>query len=361
MDRQLWGCYAVNDHMQPRAFVADVLLFERLVIPVPPEGDPSALAAWDAWQPGRQQELLEILGGIAYPIPWSSRLRQQFAAKWAASGSADEVNAQADEIRRAFAGGVSPPAQQATIAVLGEELTDRVRDLPGVKALAVYADPLRFDREWYLTRAWPFVTARNPAGSGLRKVVLPGRKWSFSAGWPIVTARKPIDPSPPEYEVEKAVPADEYQLAKLLAGRFAIPENPDRSDQDMLKEAVDLAAEPAMADWRESYHAWISDMAASGLSDRTKVRQMDDMVKAYNSAVTKNKRAVAVKLSAVIVGTGVGMGAAILGGPVLGVAAAAPITAMADVAAKKVFGDGPSDRIAAGALLAEAARRLSKP
>jgi hypothetical protein len=38
MDRQLWGCYAVDDHKQARPFVADVLLFERLVIPVQPEG-----------------------------------------------------------------------------------------------------------------------------------------------------------------------------------------------------------------------------------------------------------------------------------------------------------------------------------
>jgi hypothetical protein len=36
MARQIWGCYAVADHKKPKAFVADVLLYERLVVPVPP-------------------------------------------------------------------------------------------------------------------------------------------------------------------------------------------------------------------------------------------------------------------------------------------------------------------------------------
>ncbi len=34
MARLLWGCYSVADHLEPRAFVADLLLYDRLVIPV---------------------------------------------------------------------------------------------------------------------------------------------------------------------------------------------------------------------------------------------------------------------------------------------------------------------------------------
>ena len=32
---ETWGTFAVDDHLGKRAFVADVLLYDRLVIPVP--------------------------------------------------------------------------------------------------------------------------------------------------------------------------------------------------------------------------------------------------------------------------------------------------------------------------------------
>jgi hypothetical protein len=359
MGQQLWGCYAVNDHMQSRPFVADVLLFERLVIPVPPEDDPEALKPWKAWQPDRQRELLDILGDIAYRVPWSSQLRRVFAAQWAA-GIARVIDGEAEERRQDLAGGVSPQAQAATIMTLSREVSSKIFDQPDVRALAVYTDPMRFDREWYFSHARPFVTARKPAGSGRRKVVTFGREWYLSRGWPFVTAREPADAGEPDFDVEKAVPAGEYELARLLVSRLAVPERPDRSDQDMLKEAVELAAEPKMAEWRASYYEWISTMASRDLPETRKIREMAELVDAYNSAVTKKRRATAAKLTGVVVGTGAGVGAAIFGGPLLGVAAALPVATMTEVAAKRVFGDGPPERIAAGALLAEAAKELSK-
>ena len=38
-DWELWGTCSVRDHLARNAFVAEVLLFDRLVVPVPPAGD----------------------------------------------------------------------------------------------------------------------------------------------------------------------------------------------------------------------------------------------------------------------------------------------------------------------------------
>jgi hypothetical protein len=329
MSRQLWGCYAVNDHLRPRAFVADVLLFERLVIPVPPQDDDQAQKAWESWEPGKQQKLLKILGGIARQVPWSSKFRHAFAQEWRAVDAATDL-ALADEARKpAFPGGVSPEAAAVTRMLLSKDLTDKVLNQPDVLALAVYADPLNFDKEWFFSRAWPFVGHR----------------------------RRPV-PDQPAFEVETAAPVDEYGLAKMLVACLAIPEEPGFSDEDMLKKAVDIAGESDMIDWRQSYHAWIADMAHRGLSNKTLVREMNELIKAYNSAAKKKKRATITRQSATVVGGGVGMSAGIWGGP-LAVAAGVPVATIGDVVANRVYGEVPAHRIAAGALLAEAAKELA--
>jgi hypothetical protein len=56
MDIELWGTFSVRDHLEPRAFVADVLLYDRIVVPTLPDGDDPA--SWpDAWGLARQRVL----------------------------------------------------------------------------------------------------------------------------------------------------------------------------------------------------------------------------------------------------------------------------------------------------------------
>ena len=39
MPDELWGTFSVRDHLRRRAFIADVLLYDRLVIPYPPDDE----------------------------------------------------------------------------------------------------------------------------------------------------------------------------------------------------------------------------------------------------------------------------------------------------------------------------------
>ena len=94
---QLWGTFSVRDHCRPGAFVAEALLYDKLLIPVPPtveDGLSAAEAAreWQRWtdakwDPDRQRRILDILGDRAEPIPWTierqgewkSAMKQQFS------------------------------------------------------------------------------------------------------------------------------------------------------------------------------------------------------------------------------------------------------------------------------------------
>ena len=119
MAREVWATYAVNDHCLPRAFTADVMLYDRLVIPVPPtnptEDDKKLWAKYDV---GRQERMLEILGERARTVPWDSRQREQWKARFeAAKAVAGSTDALAFKMSRTQPTMGLPPTVTAVEAV----------------------------------------------------------------------------------------------------------------------------------------------------------------------------------------------------------------------------------------------------
>lgn len=54
---QLWGTFSVKDHVKAGAFIAEVLMYDRLVIPIPPQRDADdkektkeAEEEWERWK-----------------------------------------------------------------------------------------------------------------------------------------------------------------------------------------------------------------------------------------------------------------------------------------------------------------------
>ncbi|MGA8155726.1 MAG: hypothetical protein WB822_05825 [Rhodoplanes sp.] len=89
MSRELWATYSVRDHLEPRGLAADVMLFDRLVFPVPetslfdmsrPEvpavvewrRNPEEWKRWqkEGWEPESQEHLLDMLRPVIRKIPW---------------------------------------------------------------------------------------------------------------------------------------------------------------------------------------------------------------------------------------------------------------------------------------------------
>jgi hypothetical protein len=61
MDKsELWGTFSVRDHLRRRAFVAELLIYDRLVIPYPPPGDGVEYGRWRAKL--ASTEVVEIRG-----------------------------------------------------------------------------------------------------------------------------------------------------------------------------------------------------------------------------------------------------------------------------------------------------------
>jgi hypothetical protein len=125
---RLWGCHSVADHLEPRAFVADLLLYDRLVIPTPAPDD------WDRWEkrwdPDRQARLLEILGPLAERMEWSIELRGQLDDRYFPSAAALDVSQARDPF-------------QATRMIITDQVMDHASATGDVRGVAVYARPDR--------------------------------------------------------------------------------------------------------------------------------------------------------------------------------------------------------------------------
>jgi len=252
---RLWGCYSVADHLADRAFVADLLLYDRLVVPVPSEDD---RGRWEErWNPTRQTELLEIAEPFVKRIVWSAPLREQFERGFSPGLASFEIDSVS-----AHAANRSP--YEVSRQVVSDHLREEVRGENGdVLAVAVYAQPDRFDREWKLVRTFPFLRRRS--------VVEPGEL----------------------REVAQVSPADQQRLAKLVVTRLVVPDD-GADDKEVLKRTVELISKREVAERRAAFQELIASLAAKGLRNDTIVGEVQDLLDGLNESVlrhTKGRRA----------------------------------------------------------------------
>lgn len=83
---EVWATYSVRDHLVPGAFIEDVLFYDRLVLPVPPDKErfpevgEEEWKRWETnnWEPQKQRDVIETLGDVAITIPWTKKRQQEW-------------------------------------------------------------------------------------------------------------------------------------------------------------------------------------------------------------------------------------------------------------------------------------------
>lgn len=84
MPHEVWGTFSVRDHCARRPFLAEVLLYDRLVVPVPPNDAEVERWTVNGWEPGLQATLLELLGDRAVKVPWDQWREKSWQTRYAA-------------------------------------------------------------------------------------------------------------------------------------------------------------------------------------------------------------------------------------------------------------------------------------
>ena len=291
LDWQLWGTFSVVDHLRPDAFVSDVLVYNRLVVPVPPD---DAVDAWEQarWEPGRQRTILDILRDgdqrRVEEIPWGPERREEYQA-------------QISHMKSDLAAGVAfDVAMIQSFQPVGpgtrEQLATRM-------ALVDYRSEQR-----------DVAKIAGIPPSPVDIVAAYGNQQEFISD----TGAEPTDDS--------ASPGD---LLGAFALPFAVPADVGGADLDTLKRAVEYANQPQVQQYRQAFHRWRNRMVREGKSPVDAAKDLQHEINAYASWARSRGHAQIIRRACVVAGVGVGLAAALL--PVVGLPIAAAATGAAAV------------------------------
>lgn len=129
MSIERWGAFSVVDHKDARKLAADVLLYDRLVLPAPPGWDRER---WEKnkWDPKGLDDRITQLGDVAIRATWDLERQKQWKKKF------HELRKDARDINAAL---------QMTRRVLAEHGRDyRPPGVAGVEVIAAYQSEADF-------------------------------------------------------------------------------------------------------------------------------------------------------------------------------------------------------------------------
>ncbi len=226
---ELWGTFAVDDHTRRHAFVAETILFDRLVIPKPPEDDPEQHATWinEGWQPDLLKTAIGILGKLAVTIPWDENLRNVWAGEYASrfgkrSKLAKNVSFDFQTIRSAPP---DHPAMWTTRMVLADRMNTKADEELFRKLKNLDVDP----------------------AANIESVVGFGSYQDFRREIPVEGMRMEGPPAP-----AATIPENAF----LFRWDFVVPEDRDATDAKLLERAVVLSQQSEFRESRRRFHNW---------------------------------------------------------------------------------------------------------
>jgi hypothetical protein len=309
---EIWGTFSVKDHTRPGAFIADVIMYDQLVIPVPPSrwgnDKEEANAEWErwdknGWDPPKQAQLLGILDNLAVPVEWNKKWRE----RW-------------EKVATDRAEGTKQTAQ-ALLGATGEALLQIVpAKARGAVAVMPYdsLDALKQDL-------------------GISNVRLTGN------------------------DLERGAHLPGHALMAIVGREFLVPEDPDKDEFELLRDAVRVARDPGYREARGHLHRSLNRfLHSSGETDaasiETAVKEMERGIDEMRRSEIWKKVRNGMRHSLFVGNTAMKAAAAPIG-PAMAASAAISV---GNYVAKEVLSsrDGRWDPRPYGALFVDAQQRL---
>jgi len=230
MSKQIWGTFSVKDHCDPNSFVAEVMLYDRLVIPVPPNDKERERWRNLGWEPEYLNKLLNILGDRAYTVDWDEDRQQEWKARYEAGAS--------------IAQATSDTAFAATRTQLIENLP---RHVTGIQVVTNYTAMAELERDLRLHST---------------------------------------------NEVE--IPLYGGTALAIIGHEFLVPDDPRWIHEDLLKEAVELSSERAARRKRASFWRWQREfLDDKGITDQSAIQsaldEMQDLLEDEKALLRKKR------------------------------------------------------------------------
>jgi len=267
--RERWGACSVRDHVSDAPLVSEVLLYDRLVVPIPdPAGKAVEEQRWiqAGWQPELQDRCLSILGtktdesdGLALAVPWDADKQERFATRMSMSVALDTQRRESDA--------------------------------------GYYLDPFRMTQTLLATDFKPALL------SGMTKA------W-IVANYPATLAFND--------DLGAANAGGQVRLAAMIRHRFLTPREPD-PNQELLKKAVELSSSPDFRKKRGALYRWQEQVIEDDVEEHRAVDEMEALVTEYNAAVARSFHRVIERFAFTVLPIGLGLAGALLGGALPGI------------------------------------------
>ncbi len=229
MTTERWGAFSVIDHRDAARMACDILLYDRLVFPVP-RMDAKPAWAKSGWDPA---DRLKQLGPLAIKREWTERDHQDWQKifEYVAEDADGEVQAAAryEATRR--------------VLVMGAQNYEKPR---GVDRILVYSAFQSEDQ----------VAVRN-----LQQVA----------------SDQQIDLA------EKTA-----RMNGLVAARILVPN--ERDGEELLKRALDFATKQDFLDARRDFFDWQQEVLLKGIPAEDATERLERAIKRYNSFVERSGR-----------------------------------------------------------------------
>jgi hypothetical protein len=247
MSFERWGSISVADHVDTEALIANILLYDRLVIPVMTEQtDRDERAHWlsEGWDPELQLKRIGQLEDLAVPRPWSKLRREAFRTR------VDELTAEQHDAN-------AIDHKHVTRMILAQETV--LNKPPGVHGVTVVA-------------AYNSITALND-------------------DFPVVNATDHLSAQ-----------------AYLLSRRLAVPDSADH--EVLLRETIKLSKDRDFGARRNDLFDWQELAVARQWSAEETVERISEMTDRYNARVKEATGRVRWKFAFTVFGIGLGFATA---------------------------------------------------
>jgi hypothetical protein len=280
---QQWGTFSVKDHLKARPFVAEVLLFDKLVIPRPAtekessgEGVPAPvedqMARWrrEQWYPDEQRVLLDILGefGLSLEVPWGGHAQHDWQQLYKKTDSlecdrSDFTQSIQDQVDLAKTEMPEEAAYLATGGVLSLYVANQLGNQIARKLLSRVREQ----------------------GVPVEPVIAYGSYEAFK-----------MDQGVKEAE-DDHMPVEAAPYA-LFGWEFFVPEDSEKTDAQLLREAAKLACRRDLSESRQYFHGWLKQMYTGEVDREDAKAEMLKVLSEYTKIMRSSGLANAAKYAA---------------------------------------------------------------
>jgi len=256
------------------------MLYDRLVIPVPPNEEERIRWHKAGWQPDLLDRLLKILGERAYVVNWDVPRQQRWRNRFEAG----------KDIAQATGG-------WAFVATRTELTEGLPRNVTGIQAVTNYTSIQEIEKDLSLR---PTAQGQAPLYGGA--------------------------------------------AIAILGHEFLVPNDPRWAHEDLLREAVELSSETSFRRKRASFWRWQREfLDDKGITDQTAIREaaeeMQDLLEEEKAVIRKKRIRIGTQFAFLAGSVVLG----VLGGPLTPVAMGGAFVSVGEFIADKLLEDRDND------------------